>query len=49
MRLAKNSAIFFNGLSMIVSTGSAADFGLSMDAEGAKRAAAVKASGASLE
>jgi tripartite-type tricarboxylate transporter receptor subunit TctC len=42
-------AAFFNGLGTIVPAGSAADFGRLMDAEGAKRAAAVKASGASLE
>jgi hypothetical protein len=40
---------FFNGLGTIVATGSAADCGRLMDAEWAKWAAAVKASGASLE
>jgi tripartite-type tricarboxylate transporter receptor subunit TctC len=42
-------AAFFTGLGTIAATGSAADFGRLMDAEGAKWAAAVKASGASLE
>jgi tripartite-type tricarboxylate transporter receptor subunit TctC len=42
-------ATFFNGLGTIISTGSAADFGRLMDAEGTKWAEAVKASGASLE
>jgi tripartite-type tricarboxylate transporter receptor subunit TctC len=40
---------FFAGLGTIPANGSAADFGGLMDAEGAKWAAAVKASGASLD
>ncbi len=41
-------ANFFNALDTIISTGSAADFGTLMDTEGAKWAAAIKASGATL-
>ncbi|CAN5241551.1 hypothetical protein BH10PSE6_BH10PSE6_18670 [soil metagenome] len=46
---AANFAAFFNRLAKIGATGSAADLGRLMDAEGAKRASAVKASGVALE